>query len=92
MLGVEHRNRLIHSQKLFEEAADLMLTVNEMNLENPMALLAFFIQRSHRKMAFGMNVESHFVAGNSFMRELSDQVPGNRPTEFPAGFFASDTA
>src|SRR5271155_1190564 len=48
-----------------------------------MAFLTVFIQRTHGKGAFGMNIESDFVVGDPFMRELTDEVPGDSAAELP---------
>ena len=57
-----------------------------MDLQNPMALLAFLVHRPHREMTVRMNVETHFIVCNLFMREMPDQMVGNPAAEFPAEF------
>jgi len=51
-----------------------------------MALLAFLVHRPHREMTVRMNVETHFIVCNLFMREMPDQMVGNPAAEFPAEF------
>jgi len=39
-----------------QESADLMFTIYEVIFQDPVALLALFIDRPHRKVAVRMNV------------------------------------
>lgn len=40
--------RRLHRQKFFIEAANLVLSIDEVDLENPVAFLTLFIERPHR--------------------------------------------
>jgi hypothetical protein len=46
-----------HRQKFFAKAASLTLSVHQMDVQNPVPFLTLVIQRSHRRMAIGMNVD-----------------------------------
>src|ERR1700678_2236362 len=83
VLPTSSSSSLVYCQQFFEKAADLTFAVNKVDLQNPMALQAFSVERSHRQMTFRVNVERHFILSDPLMRELSNQVAGDPPAEFP---------
>src|SRR6202041_924842 len=72
------------SQQFLVKSANLPRPVNEVNLQNPMALLAVGVKIAHAPRIFRMHIEGHFIAGNPFMGKLPDQVAGDRTAKFPA--------
>jgi hypothetical protein len=57
--------RSTHGQQLFEETANLPLSIHEESFQHPMALLAFLVERP--QMTLSMKLERHFIAFNRFM-------------------------
>jgi len=43
-----------NGEELFVEAADLVLSFDEVNLQNPVTLLSLFIRRTHEQVEVGM--------------------------------------
>src|SRR5215475_11209250 len=54
-----------------------------MNLEDPVSLLSVFTGSAHSDWIVRMNIQRNFVARNSLVREMPDQVPRDRPAVFP---------
>src|ERR1700733_5089179 len=78
--------RSTHCQQLFEKSTDLTFSIHKVNLQNPMALLALFIERAHREMTGRMNVQGHLVSRDLFVRKMPNQVACNLAPKFPAEF------
>ena len=74
----------IHGEQFFVETADLANFVNEVNFQDPVTLLTFFIQTAHRQLTVRMNVESHLVVRDLFVRELTDQMSRDGAAELPS--------
>ncbi len=72
----------------FKESADLLLPVDKMDFQNPVPRPPVASSLPDRRVIVGMSVERDFVLGNSFMRELADQMASHRPSEFPARLIA----
>ena len=64
--------RKLDSEQFLVEATDLTFSVNEVNLQDPMPLLAVLIQGTHREVAVRMNVERYLVIGDLFVWEVSN--------------------
>src|ERR1700742_3618991 len=51
-----------------------------------MPLPPLFVQRAHRQVALGMNVERHLIVCDPFVRKLPDQMSGDRSPKLPVVF------
>ena len=52
-----------------------------------MPFLPTFIEGTHRQVAIRMNVERHFVAGDSLMWNSPTKCPAMASTKLPSEFF-----
>ena len=71
-------------QEFFVEAAKAASPVDKVNLQNPVTFFARSVAIAHAIGILWMHVECDLVTRNTLVGELADQVPGDRPAEFPA--------
>jgi hypothetical protein len=73
----------IHGQQLFEEAAYLSRSIDEVNLQNPMTQPAVFIRLAQRHVIAVTDREALVIAPRLLVRKVSDQMSGGWCAEFP---------
>jgi hypothetical protein len=61
-----------------------MFSVHEVNLQNPMPLLSFLVERTHRQMTIRVNIEGYFVIGDSLVGKFPNQMSRDRTAKLPA--------
>lgn len=64
-----------------------MFSVHQVNLQNPMPLLSFLVERTHRQMTIRVNVKGYFVIGDSLVGKLPNQMARYRTAKLPAELF-----
>jgi hypothetical protein len=72
----------LNSEQLLVKPANLAFSIDEMNFQNPVTLLALLVERIHPQVVLGMNVKAHFVVGDSFVRKLSYQMVRSSSARF----------
>jgi hypothetical protein len=60
------------------------LPVDEVNLEDPVTGLPSAVGSAHRLVRARRDVQLDVVAGDFLVRELTDQMSGDRATELPS--------
>jgi hypothetical protein len=76
--------RLIHGEQLLVEPADFPGAIHKMDFKNPVPWLPVCAWIAHAPWILRVDVERDFVAGDSLVRELPDQVAGNRSAILPS--------
>jgi len=69
-----------------------MFSVHQVNLQNPMPLLSFLVERTHRQMTIRVNVKGYFVIGDSLVGKLPNQRPAIGPPNFQPNCSVNDCA
>ena len=82
--GATAAHRAAHRQELLEEPADLAFAVDEVHLQDPVALPAAAVGAAHRAVAAGRDVALDALAVDQLVRELADEVAAVRAAERPA--------
>lgn len=87
MLNVAIVSQSTDGQQFFIETAELPGAIDEVDFENPVAVLPGLTFCPHSARVIGMNIQRDFVVRDSFMRKLADQMSRDRTAIFPASLF-----